>query len=571
MAAHRYWRIKNRACSSSQTGIGQIEMAETPGGATECTGGTAIASGSYGGPYSPSSSFTGTPSNNWFTSGGTGYDGAWIGYDFGASNDKEIVEVRCGPGAEDISAMPRVFDIEYSDDNVTWTWAWTCYNTAWVASTKVTFTKPAQQASNRYWAILSANTQNGGGDLVVSEMGLHETPGGPNIVGSGTGFYFPADGGYPAGNAFDGNTATIIYAGTTGKGVLLGYDLGSGNDAEVVEFSITSSNTSGGNNTRCIATGYLLYSQDGLTWLRCGDMTGETWGNTETKEFEASITPPVTVYASQAMVFSITESFNEAQITLAGLMTVAIYPAEFVEAAQAGLLSVTFANTEVMVPQAGMFVVARGRIANPRARAWTFTLDGHDFYVLRLGDTTTLIYDVYSEQWIEWTSKDLPFWRPSSGMTWLGAAKLAEDYGSTVVVGDDTFGLLWFLNPEQPYDEHPDSAREPQQLPFERIVTGQVLAKGRQSLPCFAIFVDGDNYGLTGVDFTPEVRLEGSDDQGRTFDDYGAITVPADYNQPLAYEWLSLGQIQEPGRIFRVVDNGVFARIDSMDMNDDGE
>jgi hypothetical protein len=279
--------------------------------------------------------------------------------------------------------------------------------------------------------------------------------------------------------------------------------------------------------------------------------------------------PPVEIFVQQANVYALAETGPEMQITSGGLLAVAIWPAEFLHASEAGLITVSQAAPIVAASEAGMLVVARGRIANPRARAWTFTLDGHDFYVLRLGDQTTLIYDVYSEQWIEWTSQDLPFWRPSAGQTWLGAAKLAEDYGSTVVVGDDTFGLLWFLNPEQPYDEHPDELRTPQQLAFERIVTGQVLATGRQQIPVYAVFVGGDNYGLSGVDFTPEVRLEGSDDQGRTFDDYGSITVPADYNQALAYEWLSLGQISEPGRIFRIVDNGVFARIDSMDMNDD--
>jgi hypothetical protein len=271
----------------------------------------------------------------------------------------------------------------------------------------------------------------------------------------------------------------------------------------------------------------------------------------------------------QGNVFSIAETGAEMQASLGGLLAVAIWPAEFLDASQAGLLTVGEASTTVSAAQAGMFVVARGRVANPRARAWTFTLDGHDFYVLRLGDQATLIYDIYSKQWIEWTSKDLPFWRPSSGQDWLGAKALAEEYGSTVVVGDDTFGLLWFLSPEQPYDDNPSTDRAPQQLPFERIVTGQVLASGRQYLPCYAIFVEGDNYGLTGVDFTPSVTLETSDDQGRNFVAHDTLTVETDLTVDNPYMWTSLGQIAGPGRMFRVTDNGLFARIDSMGMNDD--
>jgi hypothetical protein len=52
--------------------------------------------------------------------------------------------------------------------------------------------------------------------------------------------------------------------------------------------------------------------------------------------------------------------------------------------------------------QADVLAYVRGRIQNPKMRAWTFTLDGHDFYVLRLGMDLTLVYDVSSEQWVDW-------------------------------------------------------------------------------------------------------------------------------------------------------------------------
>lgn len=246
------------------------------------------------------------------------------------------------------------------------------------------------------------------------------------------------------------------------------------------------------------------------------------------------------------------------------------FPAEFTQVAQAAIVTAGPSKLTAEVAQATVYAIARGRVANPRARAWTFTLDGHDFYVLRLGDRETLIYDVYSEQWVEWTSSDLPFWRPSSGMNWSGAEILADEFGSNIVAGDDTFGLLWFLDPEQAFDDHPDYQRLPQQMAFPRIITAQVLATGREFIPCYAVFLTGDNYGLSGVDFTPEIVLETSDDQGRTFEVHDTLTVTPDYDQNLPYEWLSLGQISTPGRIFRFTDNGVFARIDSLDMNDDG-
>lgn len=245
-------------------------------------------------------------------------------------------------------------------------------------------------------------------------------------------------------------------------------------------------------------------------------------------------------------------------------------PTEGIRIPQAGIIA-AFRQTanNIQAAQAMVMVAARGRIADPRLKAWTFTLDGHDFYVLRLGDFTTLLYDAAADQWVEWTSDGLNFWRANTGISWLGAGGLAHAYGSSVVVGDDTFGLLWFLDPTLPYDEHPDPLRSPQQIPFERIVTGQVLASGRQYLPCYVIFVDGDNYGLTDTDFVPSVVLETSDDQGRNFVAHDVLTVEADITVDNPYSWYSLGQIASPGRMFRVRDTGVFTRIDSMSMNDE--
>jgi len=257
-------------------------------------------------------------------------------------------------------------------------------------------------------------------------------------------------------------------------------------------------------------------------------------------------------------------------LRISGGRVFAVYnlPAIEQRISQARIYAVASAPGVQEISEARVFAIVRGRVANTHLRVWKFTLDGHDNYVLRLGDFATLVYDTYSEQWVEWTSPELPFWRATSGMNWIGGEALAGTYGSNIVAGDDLFGLLWFLDPEQPYDEHPDEARVPQQLAFERIITGQVVARGREFIPCYALFLDGDNYGLVATDFTPGVTLETSDDQGRTFDAHETITVTAD-TADQAYEWLSLGQIASPGRIFRITDNGVFTRIDSLEMNDD--
>jgi hypothetical protein len=248
-------------------------------------------------------------------------------------------------------------------------------------------------------------------------------------------------------------------------------------------------------------------------------------------------------------------------------LTAINYPSQGLNATQ-GRVVTTFRQTAVIdAAQARILVAVRGRVANPRVRAWTFTLDGHDFYVLRLGDTETLIYDMTTEQWVNWDSFGDSVWRANTGISWLGGHALAQQYGSNILIGDDTFGLLWFLDPERPYDDHPDYLNPAQQIPFDRVVMGQVAARGRGSQPCYAIFLTGDNYGLSVNDFTPAVTLEYSDDAGKTYESAGTITVTPDSVEP-PYSWYSLGQIGDPGRLFKITDNGVFTRIDDMQMND---
>jgi hypothetical protein len=275
------------------------------------------------------------------------------------------------------------------------------------------------------------------------------------------------------------------------------------------------------------------------------------------------------IRASGAYVTSLTKTSNAIRAAQAFVRVVFNFPSAGVRASNAYVTALTKTSNTIRTSNAYVTVIVRGRIANPTIRVFTFTMDGHDFYVLRLGDIATLVYDTYSKQWVEWNGSNLPFWRVHTGMNWLGGQLFSTEYGSDVVVGDDTYGLLWFLDPRLAWDESPDIESSAQQIPFDRIVTGQTLASGRQYLPCYVLFVDGDNYGLTADDFVPEIVLEYSDDQGRNFITSDTLGVETDTTVDNPYSWYSLGQIASPGRIFRITDNGVFARVDSMSMNDD--
>lgn len=292
MAAHRYWRIRNLCNNAGQTGIGIIQMAESAGGANVCSGGTAIASGSYGGGYSPSSAFDGSTSSNWFQSG-AGTD-RWIGYDFGAGVERDIVEVRTGPGAEDIGGMPRLFLIESSDDNVTWEYEWLCFYNAWVAQTAVTFVKPSDEAENRYWGLVCVSAQQSNNDTVIAEIEMREVFAGADVTGSGTGAAFPVNGSYPAPQAFDNNPASIYYAGTSGRIPFIYYDFGSGNAKEIVQYQLQASDGGSGNNQRMPKNMWIAWSTDGKSWNRQIMPEQPNWGASEARVFETGKGDPPT-------------------------------------------------------------------------------------------------------------------------------------------------------------------------------------------------------------------------------------------------------------------------------------
>lgn len=279
-----------------------------------------------------------------------------------------------------------------------------------------------------------------------------------------------------------------------------------------------------------------------------------------------ALTPSIRV--SQAGVYLVTPTAETPalHVSMGAVVVVGNFPAESIELSQAGaIVTGNFVSTKLRVSQAGVMVVAKGRVDNPKVRAWTFTLDGHDFYVLRLGDDFTFVYDVYSEQWMDWSSLGMPYWRVNCGINWVGGQALAALYGSDVLVGDDTHGVLYFLNPEQPYDQTPIEDAPIQERYFERVVMGQVPMRGREVLPCYTVWLTTD-MGRPAYDGAG-VTLLTSDDAGESFDDHGLVTVtPGVYSPELS--WYSLGQIGAPGRLFKIVDDGAIARIDGMEMND---
>lgn len=275
------------------------------------------------------------------------------------------------------------------------------------------------------------------------------------------------------------------------------------------------------------------------------------------------------VNSSQGVVITGLRVLSDIQSSQGYAFAALGYPAQEMISSQASV-QVTFRQqSDIKVSQASGFAAARGRVYNPKLRAWTFDLDGHEFYVLRLAEEKTLVYDLTTEQWSWWSSETFDFWRANIGTNWSSAGSIPFEHGSDVVVGDDSFGLLWILNPEQGYDDSPYLAQRDagEFKTFPRVATGQVITRMNNTIPVYKAYLTG-SIGEPAYQ-SAKVSLAYSDNLGRTFNVADAdveLTID-DFEQEIV--WLSLGQYSAPGRIFQLRDDGALARIDGLDIDDD--
>lgn len=244
-------------------------------------------------------------------------------------------------------------------------------------------------------------------------------------------------------------------------------------------------------------------------------------------------------------------------------------PSQGVEVSELDVEYVTeFEAHPMQVSQYDLEYVYRGRVDDPKVRCFTFTLDGHDFYVIRLGTIETLVFDTQTEQFYIWGSGEGLLWRAYDGCNWLGGYPQSTGFGSNIVVGDDGTGTIYFLNPDADTD---DDALEGLSLQreFLRRVSGQVTTTGYGSVRCYGLEVMG-SIGQSPAATSQTVTLSYSDDRGQSYVDAGTITnEPDDYD--LRLFWRSLGSVRAPGRIFRLTDYGALKRIDSLTMVAEGE
>lgn len=281
-----------------------------------------------------------------------------------------------------------------------------------------------------------------------------------------------------------------------------------------------------------------------------------------------ALTP--TIQASQLDVAAVAGVVSDIRVSQFDALGIINFPTPQIQASQLDYvvpLERQGLEAQMEVSQLDYVAVLRGRISNPKVRAWTFSLDGHEYYVLQLGDDGTIVYDTLAEQWYDWGSGDVFNWRAVTGNNWLGGRTFADIYGSNIIVGDESTGALYFLNPEGVTDDDPvEGADYPR--PFLREINGQIASKGYDARACYGVSLMGSIGENTDSALTA-ITLYTSDDEGHNYDEHETIDVATDdFNARV--DWNSgLGSFEAPGRLFRVRDFGALQRIDWLEMATD--
>lgn len=250
--------------------------------------------------------------------------------------------------------------------------------------------------------------------------------------------------------------------------------------------------------------------------------------------------------------------------TQSRVYALANFPTEYVRLSQANVTYLANPSTPVQVSQGIVLALCRGYVGDPRIRAWGYSQDGHDFYVLHLGTQGTVVYDATTDQWSLWNTEGREGWRAGLGLDWIGMAKDNYDGGAAtqIVAGDDNWGVLWTLDPTAGIDDDPSSDET---HIFQRAVRGGVPITERNNMRCNGVWLRIST-GLPIDGVSSDILLRSSDDQGASWTDHGTVTVePGAFTQTIF--WRSLGLIRPPIRIFEFVDTGAMVRIDGADID----
>lgn len=282
---HKYWRVKFFTNNGSAvTSVAELQMRATPGGADQCTGGTASASTEFNGTLTAAKAFDDTlTGDSFWASNGAYVDGQWLRYEF--ATPVEVQEIALFERVGEATQAPRSGAVEWSDDGSAWTQAWTWSTYGWrsVSDGRV-FTNPAYFSvpTTTHWR-MAVLTNGGSAATALTEMQMRTSLSGADQCTGGTAFTNDTAS-YPsltAANAFDDDTGTLWAIGGSVAGTL-GYVFASAK--RIVEVALTERS---GNSDQPPRSGNIEYSTDsGASWGVAFTFSTGAWAGTlETRVF----------------------------------------------------------------------------------------------------------------------------------------------------------------------------------------------------------------------------------------------------------------------------------------------
>lgn len=296
VASARYWRVRflGTLYGSDVISISEFQMRAAFGGADTQSGGTQL-------------SFMTNPANALDADTATyctisDVIAGYLGYDYGAANDKEIKEIALRPRWSATSTVykqwPTSLVVENSVDEINWLTVWTVDQPLNTYSDGLCVLRnPASitpGSTHQWWGIrptaLQSSTSFG-----VREIEFRATPGGADLTTGGVGGSWRPFGnpGISATYVFD--SAATDYASEGGQGLndIVVYDYGYGNEkGPPAQLAVTARNDTGAANEYDQApTAFdLVYSDDGHTFTTYESFTTTAdWTSTETRLFGVTL------------------------------------------------------------------------------------------------------------------------------------------------------------------------------------------------------------------------------------------------------------------------------------------
>lgn len=165
-------------------------------------------------------------------------------------------------------------------------------------------------------------------------------------------------------------------------------------------------------------------------------------------------------------------------------------------------------------------------------RAWTCSIDQHSYYILRIGNTATKVFDFTNRLWSDWVSYGEDYF----------TRHLGAQVGGRVLAASDSDGTLTRMDADMLTDAGD---------PLVRRFAGFVPIKGGVGICDSVTLLCEVGQGLqTGQGSDPVIAMRYSTDQGKTWSDWEFETLGAVGEYEWKVTWRRLGQFEPPGIYF---------------------